>query len=837
MKNNNKAVIRKLTGRILTFDIKHYLIIAFAIMLTTLMITSVLSLGMSIYATNDAYLVRSAGAKYHLTIAAELTQEQHEKLGTLDYVAHAGKIIHIGAVNEIPDETQLNLSLEYYDTAEWEHIRKPAVDNVVGAYPQLENEIMMPVWVLNKLGIPLEVGAEVKLPYRMRVDGEMQYFDGSFILSGYFTNYTSTRQGNVDNLLVSRALAAKCGYADGFAHVVQLLFKDEADMTGTRIYDDLKLGENQSGQVYSATTSDDSSAQMAQTAGILLIVLFIAFTGYLLIYNALNISVARDTRFYGLLKSIGTTPKQIGAIVKGQIVRLSAVGIATGMLLSVGVTTWLIPLVLDIAVSSMATGLVISFSPVIYIAAALFAFGTAYIGAIRPAGKAARISPIEAQKYTGDIAKDQTVKIRKPLRGKIYRMAIRNIFRDRKSAVIVFLSLFLGITTFIVVTTIISSMTPENYIASYYKNDIVLNYINAGYGEAVEQRFDDAFMEQIRAVEGVESAVYETRAMLAAENYMDFYEHLKSVFAGDFGGATPQTDAQGNPYTIDNLIEDSKDAFHSIAVGVDKSALLELDEKYDLDAFERGEFMLIATRNPDLLAKLREVQLKNQDGEELGTVKVRGFTDVFFHNNGYSAYPTFVMSTALMERICGECVRTKININSKKGYEDSVLEAVKAMTDADRSITRDSKQEAIEMMNSFKTILYILGGGISVILGLIGVLNFTNVMTIGIIVRKKSMAVMRSVGMTRGQVRRLLVYEGIGYAVITYAFVLTLGNGAAYGLFKLFQKQAGYAVYAPPIAQLAISMAIVALVCVATPLIVYHSFEKTPLSEQIRAGE
>ncbi len=39
--------------------------------------------------------------------------------------------------------------------------------------------------------------------------------------------------------------------------------------------------------------------------------LLIGFTGYLIIYNVFQISVTNDIRFYGLLKTIGTTPRQL----------------------------------------------------------------------------------------------------------------------------------------------------------------------------------------------------------------------------------------------------------------------------------------------------------------------------------------------------------------------------------------------------------------------------------------------------------------------------------------------------------------------------------------------
>mgnify|MGYP005801477579 CR=1 FL=1 len=60
--------------------------------------------------------------------------------------------------------------------------------------------------------------------------------------------------------------------------------------------------------------------------------LLIIFTGYLIIYNVFQISVAGDIRFYGLLKTIGTTGRQLKRIIRYQALALSALGIPMGLL-------------------------------------------------------------------------------------------------------------------------------------------------------------------------------------------------------------------------------------------------------------------------------------------------------------------------------------------------------------------------------------------------------------------------------------------------------------------------------------------------------------------------
>ena len=73
--------------------------------------------------------------------------------------------------------------------------------------------------------------------------------------------------------------------------------------------------------------------------------------------------------------------------------------------------------------------------------------------------------------------------------------------------------------------------------------------------------------------------------------------------------------------------------------------------------------------------------------------------------------------------------------------------------------------------------LKILSGGVSAILILIGIINFINVMLTGIFTRRTELAVMEGVGMTKKQVQKMLMLEGIYYAVITLALILTAGSG------------------------------------------------------------
>ena len=60
-------------------------------------------------------------------------------------------------------------------------------------------------------------------------------------------------------------------------------------------------------------------------------ILLILLAGYLVIYNIFKISVEKDIRLYGQLKTIGTSPRQIRYMIVRQGSVLSFVGIPAGL--------------------------------------------------------------------------------------------------------------------------------------------------------------------------------------------------------------------------------------------------------------------------------------------------------------------------------------------------------------------------------------------------------------------------------------------------------------------------------------------------------------------------
>jgi putative ABC transport system permease protein len=159
------------------------------------------------------------------------------------------------------------------------------------------------------------------------------------------------------------------------------------------------------------------------------------------------------------------------------------------------------------------------------------------------------------------------------------------------------------------------------------------------------------------------------------------------------------------------------------------------------------------------------------------------------------------------------------------------------MMDGDKEMSRTSKLETLEELNNAKMVLYILGGGIALIIALIGILNFVNVMSVGIMVRRHELATLEAVGMSRKQVRKLLVSEGLGYAVMTLLLVFTIGTLMIFSIFSLFRQQATYAVFIYPFAPAILISLVIIAVCVITPEIAYRSIHKSTVVDRLRETE
>ena len=126
---------------------------------------------------------------------------------------------------------------------------------------------------------------------------------------------------------------------------------------------------------------------------------------------------------------------------------------------------------------------------------------------------------------------------------------------------------------------------------------------------------------------------------------------------------------------------------------------------------------------------------------------------------------------------------------------------------------------------------------VALILGIIGVLNLINVIFTGAIARQREFASMRSIGMTRRQLRKLFVYEGIIYAVLAGIAGVAVSAAVSLTLVKSFTSGFWFAKYQFIILPAIVTALICLLLSVIISAVVDKVWNKGSVVEQLREVE
>lgn len=578
--NNNKEIIKKITNRSLKTNKIRNTFAIMAIVLTTFMISSVFSIGISFAKNYKTMNLRLQGTTANVSLPNP-TDNQIDKIKSLGLSNSIGYEINVGRVSlDTLSENRTKILIKYLNKDNYEKQVSPAISDIKGNYPTKESEIMASKKALEFLGeSDAKIGDTIKVP--CNINGKI--INKEFILSGYYTNYALVQDSG--NLFVSEKFANKNNVTleDNGALYISLKTKDKS--TAPDILEkEVSLNKNQEFSFSYDISNDLSDTVLSTMAIIVIISLFIVLSGYLLIYNVLYIAVNKDITFYGMLKTIGTSPKQIKKIVKGQALKLSLIGISLGLLLGAIVSFLIVPLAMGTLFAGAEASAMprdVSFNPIIFIGAGIFSLVTVMISCKKPAKIAGNISPIEALRYSGSTPKNQK-KNRSTTKGsKLYKMAWYNVFREKKRAIIVFLSLFMGIITFLSVNTFLNSISVENYIDRYVKNDFVIQSV-----EGNDDKIDSDFINKIKDMKGVNNISLSKSSNLQLDMSKDvLLPALENIYER-FGN----TKEDLNEYL--NAVSEDPSLLQVSVIGIDDNLIErlneELEDKIDVEAFKKG---------------------------------------------------------------------------------------------------------------------------------------------------------------------------------------------------------------------------------------------------------
>ena len=830
-KISNRKVISQIAATTYKANKKRNVLTVFAIILTTFLIGVVFAVGMSYWNTISLRQMRMNGMDYDIELTEPLTS-QVKIIRAMDKVKAAGVTVKCAIVEKHADKDLDKIQLYWMDQTAWKEQCIPALESYEGTYPKKKNEIMLSSDALHAMGIANpKPGMAIALKYFMLSDeNETQDSEQEeFILSGWFRDYSGRSRGLVSREFYDRSGASQTDLTQG-----ELLITLKSPIYSKKDIVDLQNAISL-GRMQSLLADYDTISNFLKTAAILLGMLaMILFSGYLFIYNMLYISISKDIQYYGQLKTMGMTSGQMKRMIAKAVVWNCAIGIPLGLLLSLVVSRGVIPQILQIVNPTLDAVEITIIKPWIYLLAAAFAFLTNLAGSRKPAKIAGDCSPVEAMRYIPKSGKRRRGGERD---AGIGAMAVRNITRDKKQAVVIYASFIVAVTVFLIMNIIVRENDARSILNATYQYDI--RFKNETTLEDQKPLLTEEKIRAVREISGVKSveSVTSTEAVIPYQKEV-FGEFYKELYQSRY---TPGGNYKEEMESYQKDPEGSR--FTTRLVGIDAAKFRrinkELGNAFDEEEFRKGKITILEDFMQidmgDVIGK--SVAFTLPDGilpSQEYNVRIAAITQDSpeYFAGGYN--PVMMVSQEYMNTLMGEPFCELIQVTYDEPFTGKTEKEVKKVFEGETQITYDSKLERYAEMKRTETQVKVLGNSVAAIMALLAALNYFNMMAASVQNRSREFATLESIGMTSKQIRKMLVLEGSGYAVVSIIISTILGLLLGYAVFE------GMNIYridfSVPWRSNILLFAGIFILCMSVPVILYWRTQKDSIIERIHAN-
>lgn len=840
-KVNNRSVIRRLALRDMISNRKMNCIVIVSIMLTCILFTALTSIGGSLINGAQQETMRQVGGNKMAGVKWVLPEDL-EKLEADNYVFDVVYRIIVGyAVNE-----DMKLSAEFNYAGNDEAAKAMFSYPKTGRLPENIDDIAVSTLVLDSLGIEHKIGE--KVPIKLDIDGTV--LDYTFTLCGYWDGdkvalaqicwvsqaFIKEYAPTPSESFYSQEHVKYAGY-----YMVDFNYANSWDIEGKtnalieRLYEDGNAPDTGINWAYTTSSVDAGSL----VCGI--VMAFIVFAaGYLIIYNIFYINISANIRSYGLLKTIGTTSRQIKTMVRFRAALYCAVGIPLGLIAGTLLGKLLIKAVVTILNTYSADSY--SISPkllfLICLISAAFTFTTVMVSCSKPCRYAGNVSPIEALRYSGT---DIHTKKKDKKTGKVTPLSIAhsNMMRSRKKTVVVVLSLTLSMVLVNTLFTVLGGIDRDKYVGNSIVGDIVIRHNSkTDLWDDLTKGVTTEMIEDIRTIDGadVHPVYFEKGSVVPQGKQLEQIRTLNSKY-GSEESISIELDAAlrgeyiANIYGIDEKLAE---CFEPIEGSIDIKKLM------------TGKYAIVHTylwnAEGDSSVELYHAgdKITVECGGREHEYEVMAVCGVPYSisTKVYSIFSTqVIIPTDEYMSLTDEPAATCIMINTDDS-SGRVKEQCRAYCDQKGCpLVYFDKQTYLDEFSDLLRMVKLLGGTLTAVLALIGILNFVNAVVTGIISRKREIAMMNAVGMTGSQTKRMLMWEGIYYALLTALFSAAGSTVLSLLFIKGAAKELFFFSYHFTLMPICIGVPVLLIISMIIPYAVYMKICKKGIVDRMRETE
>lgn len=738
-----------------------------SIVLTTLLLTVIASYGYGIIKSNNVNAGNLYGT-YHGAFAG-VGQEQLEDMNLRSEFSEIGLSASAGSIQSVASDgvqNDVSMSLMWADetTGKLANLDRQLVS---GSFPKEADEIAAQPGFFRMLGYDdPQIGDTVQM--NTRISMQDYFAPETFVISGLLKEDTSQGTSGSYQAFVSKA------YYDGKIDPKQQSYStyfrlsDSVPLTYSTAEDVMKelardcgiddryVSEN---TAYIMWTTDPGTETIA---GCILLAVVVVIFSVMVIYNIFQTGIAHRVREYGKIRALGATKKQMKKLVFREGMLLSAAGIPIG--LAAGYLTASLSFRALMSGSDVAATegfvYVSLFSPLLLIAVAAVAVLTVWIALKRPMKIVSSVSPVEAMRWQGAATKKGGCrKGRKTI--SVGGMTLASLTNNKKRTVTTILTMGLSCVLFISMANFAGNMD-ASYDARkqlpYGQFQIQLDYSlnDTAYPENnLDQILKNnplagGLTDEINGLADVTDVRIQDR--LSATLYRDGTESQKAAVAVLSREDFEREASQGS--TLGSLSYDQASADDAILYGW--SYFLG-DEGYELNDM---------------------VEITLDDGSETRDLKMPligsfgsmdaewAITEDTYHKLGFEGNSPGVIWIDCAEEDAEELQQKLYDLTSGVEY-----------------LSMDSYQDVLDTSEQGISMMKLFTYGLTGLIALISFMNMANTMITGIITRKQEFGVLQAVGMTNGQLGKMLRQEGLFFTLGTVIVSVVFGVPIGYGLF------------------------------------------------------
>jgi putative ABC transport system permease protein len=718
-----------------------------------------------------------------------------------------------------------------------------------GRMPKNEQEIAVERWALSHIAQSIAVGDKINIG------------DKDYTLVGILEDSSSIQDGNRARIITKNDNLSK----EDSILLVQVksgtnLRKAVNELT--KIGDDKKVSENSPVlRMEGAGAKGDGMGGL--WSAVVIIVSIVVVCTVAVIYNSFQIGVVERMKEFGLLRAVGTTPKQIRFIVLKEATILAFIAVPIGLifgLIAITILSFVFKLIGNDSV--VATKLVIS--PSILMVSFIVGIISVYLSALLPAIFAGRISPLLAISSRNSITKGKIKKTENRIIKKLFgfegAMAAKNIKRNRKRyritvfSIVISIVLFISFSSFMDMTLTVTSEPNES-------RDIHFTIYNNDYDENKTNTSLNSMIEDVKKLNPVKDVYknyryYQFKAVIDSSKELKEVKNIGNIYESINYNGKKQTSVISSVQPFDDKsLEASKKYLVEGNIDKDKlekenGVILIKKDRIDNEATKKkylgpianirvGDQIPIQYDETTNVSSESEAEVKQKEFGEGKVINVKVMAIVSsdpFDNSGNPSGLKLITTEALTKKFVEKdkldptslLIKIK-DIKADKTAEEQIENLTKSNTSLHvyNQIDDNRRDKASTLM------IQILIYGFITVISLISSVNIINTITTNIILRKREFAALKSIGLTQKGLKKMIVLEGILYAVAGTIYGSIIGCGLSYLLYKAIGGVREFA-WKMPIGAMVISFVAALIIGYLSVLSPLSRIKKTNLIEAIR---